>query len=205
MLGLEDSLTPTRTQKDWIQTFTGRKFYPFTPQSQDVEIIDIAHALSNLCRFTGHCVRFYSVAEHCVRVSFRAEELGARLQPTRRFELVRLGLMHDAAEAYVNDLARPVKHQPELADYRNAEALVWKAIAEKFGLSSVLPEEIHQADNELLFTERRDLFPYVHPEWNQTVKKVYEPLAHVEIAGWYPNKAEAYFLKRFRELFPNNG
>lgn len=60
---------PTERAGDWMQTFTGRQFWPMDPRPEDLDILDIAHALSLLCRFGGHCQRFYSVAEHSVHVS----------------------------------------------------------------------------------------------------------------------------------------
>src|SRR6266700_4788978 len=100
---------------DWIQTAMGRKFWPMDPRSGEVFIDDIAHALSMLCRFGGHCIRFYSVAEHSVLLSRVAEP---------RFKL--WALLHDASEAYLADVPRPVK--PALVGYKDAEERVQRAI-----------------------------------------------------------------------------
>lgn len=205
--------------KRWIQTWTGRRFDVIQPSPGDVTIEDIGHALSNLCRFTGHCRDFYSVAEHCVRVSFRCEELARAdcAEDCVDFKLehcdwcedrirhaARWGLLHDAAEAYTNDLNRPLKHQPELAQYRQIENRVMAAIADKFGLDGE-PEEVGVADDELLWTEVRDLMQPLHPDWTKSAKTVREPLAHVQIACWAPSKARNYFWKRFYQLFPLTG
>lgn len=174
--------------------------------------MDIAHALSNLCRYTGHCKEFYSVAEHSVRVSFRCEELARQSErylkahdDLERAQIVlhasRWGLHHDDAEAYVADLNRPLKHQPELALYRDVEKKVMAAIANKFQLGEE-PEEVALADDELLWTEVRDIMQPIHPDWAATAKSVREPLPHVRIACWVPNKARKVFLRRFFELFP---
>src|SRR5579885_2784587 len=88
---------------DWIQTYCGVAFYPLDPRPEEILIEDIAHALSMLCRFTGHVKRFYSVAQHCVYVSHRCDPKDALW-----------GLLHDAAEAYLNDISRPVKSLREL-------------------------------------------------------------------------------------------
>ncbi len=85
----------------WIQTFTGRRFWPLGARAGDVDVRDIAHALALKCRFNGHCRVFYSVAEHSVRVS-RVMEVGGR-------KMAMWGLMHDAAEAYLADLGGPIK------------------------------------------------------------------------------------------------
>lgn len=201
---VEDHDRATARSKAWIQTFTGLRFEVLDPKPAMVRIEDIAHALSNLCRFTGHCKKFYSVAEHCVRVSQRCEELveqssfqyGARNWPEIARHAARWGLLHDAPEAFVADLNRPLKHQRELALYREVEARVMGVIAEKFKLGQELPE-VHVADDELLWTEARDLMTPLHPDWPTG-----KPLEHVKIACWEPQQAELMFLKRYWELWP---
>jgi len=81
---------------DWIQTYTGKRFWPLDPRPEDVDILDIAHSLSLLCRFTGHTSSFYSVSQHSILV---AQEVPKRLRLW--------ALFHDAAEAYIGDIARP--------------------------------------------------------------------------------------------------
>ncbi len=93
-----------------MQTFSRTMFYPLDPHPEDVHIVDIAHALANICRFGGHAKRFYSVAQHSVLVSRIVEPEDALH-----------GLMHDAAEAYVGDVVRPIKHMPGMAAYHAAE------------------------------------------------------------------------------------
>ena len=83
---------------DWIQTMSGVIFYPLDPRPEEIRIEDIAHALSHQCRFAGHCREFYSVAEHSVRVSRELPQ-----------EFMLWGLLHDASEAYLVDLPRPIK------------------------------------------------------------------------------------------------
>ncbi len=79
---------------DWIQVRSGRKFHPLDPRPEDVDINDIAHALSNLCRFTGHCTDFYSVAQHSVIASQIVPPASALA-----------ALLHDASEAYMGDIS----------------------------------------------------------------------------------------------------
>ena len=132
---------------DWIQTFTGKQFWPLDPRPGDIHIEDIAHALSNICRFTGHCRTFYSVAEHSVRVAATLPQ---------RCEL--WGLLHDASEAYLCDLPRPVKRSGALGVlYCEAERKLSMAVAEKFALDWPEPPEVKLADDILLVTEQRDL------------------------------------------------
>ncbi len=171
--------------EDWIQTFTGRKFYPLRPRAEDVDIEDIAQALSNICRFTGHTTCFYSVAQHSVHVS-------ANCPP----EVALWGLLHDASEAYLADVARPVKRTPEFAHYKVIERRVMEAICERFELHSPIePEEVKVADNRMLATEARDLMGPKHPDW------VWPATPYDwRITNLLPTKARALFLDTFRSL-----
>jgi hypothetical protein len=172
---------PTRVG-DWIQTYSGRQFWPLDPRVEDVHLEDIAHALSNVCRYTGHVREFYSVAEHSVHVSWSCEPEDALW-----------GLLHDASEAYLADMARPVKQNMPV--YVAAERLVMRAICERFGLDPVEPPSVKVADNVLLFTEKRDLMSECVVPWCWSV----EPLAYV-IEPWSPKEAKRRFLERFTEL-----
>jgi uncharacterized protein len=167
---------------EWIQTYSGRKFYSITPHADDVILEDIAHALSLLCRFNGHCLGFYSVAEHSVRVS--------RILPD---ELKLWGLLHDAGEAYTTDLPRPVK--AHLPDFRTIEDRVLKVVAEHFNLPWPVPEAVFDADTKLLATEARDLMAPAPEPWNLGV----EPLAE-KIIPLPPSEAEQLFLDEFARL-----
>lgn len=113
-------------QGNWIETYTGRKFYPIDPDPDDINIEDIAHALSLICRFNGHCRFFYSVAQHSLGVQ---EEL-AREGYSKVYQLY--GLLHDAAEAYLADVISPVK--PHLVNYEDLEKRLLANIFKKFGL-----------------------------------------------------------------------
>jgi hypothetical protein len=86
----------SKTRGPYIVTYTGRRFHFLDPKIDEISIEDIAHALSNVCRFTGHTKRFYSVAEHSCLVSALCDN---RLE----------GLLHDASEAYMSDLSSPLK------------------------------------------------------------------------------------------------
>ena len=172
---------PVPPDHNWIRTFTGRKFWPLQPRAEDVNLVDIAHALSNVCRYTGHVRTFYSVAEHCVRVSWACDPKDALW-----------GLLHDAAEAYICDIARPVKRQPQLAPYRMAEAAVMLAICDHFGLDPVEPPSVKRADTTLLGTELRDLMQGA--DWRE-----FEVLSG-PIVPWDPETAKGTFLQRFAEL-----
>ena len=131
---------------NWILTHRGYKVSPFTTTFEPIIFDDIAHALSNICRWTGHCNQFFSVAQHSVYVSSLASPENALW-----------GLLHDASEAYLCDLSRPVKMHPWLANYRLAEENMMRVICEQFDLPTEMPEEIKEIDNRMIATEARDL------------------------------------------------
>lgn len=168
---------------DWFQTYTGLQFWPFDPLPSEIEIEDIAHALSLQCRFNGHIREFYSVAQHSVLVSAIIESAHARW-----------GLLHDAAEAYIGDMVRPLKiGQP---DFRCVEAAVMAAVCARFGLQPEEPPEVKQADDILLMTERRDLLVAPPAPWTPRAQPM-----DAQIVCWPPGYAKHAFLKRFNELF----
>jgi hypothetical protein len=144
----------------WMQTYTGKRIDPFNPDPALIDIDDIAWALSNVCRFGGHSERFYSVAEHSV---FIAEYLYGTWQRRR---LALAGLLHDATEAYLGDVPRPIKYRPEFAFYREAEAKLEAAIFHKFGLNEfVCHPEIKRVDNAILADEARQLMGDPGESW----------------------------------------
>lgn len=170
----------------WILTYTGRQFWPLDPRKEDLCIEDIAHALSNICRFTGHVRTFYSVAEHCVRASHHAPD-----------ELKLAMLLHDASEAYLCDLSRPVKHLPALEAYREAEDFLMNVIGDRYGVEFTDPR-IHEIDTIMLLTEKRDLMAPNSDSWN-----VYFPgvsLLAERIEPRSPQQAETLFLNQFDRL-----
>lgn len=179
----DDRPQPPR-KGDYMQTYTGRQYWPVDPHSDEVVIEDIAHSLSLQCRYAGHCILFYSVAEHSVHV---AQWLRANYGP-----LIALhGLLHDATETYCVDVPRPLK--PFLSNYKDIEQRNWEAIAKRFGLSSKMPEEVHEADGRIIADELVNLKPMDwHSKWD-------DPLG-VSIGCWSPAVAEQEFLAEFRKL-----
>lgn len=114
-------------KKQWTQTKSGIKFYPFEPSPEMINIEDIAHGLSNMCRFHGQTKFFYSVAQHC--------NLGLKIinkQDACNIELKLLWLLHDASEAYILDMPTPIKIG--LSDYKKLEENLVKVIFKKFNL-----------------------------------------------------------------------
>lgn len=171
-----------------IHTFTGRLVNPLDLQPEDVDIVDIAHALARQCRFSGHTKEFYSVAQHSVICS-KIVESG--------FE--RDALMHDASEAYLQDVARPLKIHPSFGQsYRGAEKRAEKVIAGVFGTNFPMKPEVKVADNLALVTEARDLM-HGTAKWSQFYQEI-PPLSEV-IVAWTPRRAEREFLERYQKLF----
>jgi hypothetical protein len=172
---------------DWIQTYTGRQFWPLDPRAAEIDIDDIAHALSNLCRYSGHTERFYSVAEHSVYVS--------HIVPP---EFAMWGLLHDATEAYLVDLPRPLKRYSAMGDlYREIEGRLMVAICEHFGLGMPEPPCVKQADDVLLMTEKRDLMKTAPAKWRETADPL--PLS-INRDPIHPEQAKAMFYRRYYAL-----
>lgn len=167
----------------YIRTYTWRKMDPFDPDPSQIVIEDIAHALAHTCRFGGHASRFYSVAEHCVHVS--------DLLP---LNLAFQGLMHDAPEAYLVDVPRPIKHFPGMQSYRDAEDNLLRIIAEIYGFAVPLPDEIWVVDDAMLHTEQPALFRGM-----KDLSTEGSP-ADVELVFWTPEEAKREFLDRFDTL-----
>ncbi len=164
---------------------SGEYFDFVDPEASAFTIGDIAHALSNLCRFTGQCSRFYSVAEHSVHASRQVE-------PEFAFE----ALMHDAAEAFVGDVSKPLKGL--LRDYRVIEARVEAAIRRRFGLPLICSESVKRVDLAMLRTEQVQLMRN-RDDW--PILQGFEPYA-ITLPCWAPETARAMFLRRFAKLKP---
>lgn len=179
-----------RTPTGWIQTYSGRKFYPLDPRTRDICWEDIAHALSNICRFTGHCREFYSVAQHCVLASEKVP-----------LKVALWALLHDAPEAYICDMARPIKIQPEFTFYNQVEEKIMRIIAQAAGLEGDIPQAVKLIDKVLLKTEARDLGllspDWLDPEWGLSD---ITPLPET-INPWPPAEAKRRFLDRFDLLY----
>ena len=168
----------------WNQTYRGRKFHTLDPLPEEIHIDDIAHALSMQCRFNGHCREMYSVGQHSILVS--------RVVPER---YAFAGLMHDAAEAYIGDMVRPLKNH--LPEFRKIESRLMGAIHARFGIdmNEEMEREVKRGDNILLATEARDLMAPPPDEWNLAESPMRERIV-VTIPRW----TERQFLLRFAAL-----
>lgn len=137
---------------DYIRTNSGVRFYPLNPDPQGILIEDIAHALSLQCRGNGHVKVFFSVGQHCIHCAKEAEQRG---YSTR---LILACLLHDASEAYLSDITRPVKQH--LQDYCRYEEHLLEVIYKKFLGSPLSQEEqklVKIIDDDMLYYDLRDL------------------------------------------------
>lgn len=180
----------TERKGDWMQTVSGVAYYPFDPRVVDVRTTDIRHALSHVCRYGGHCKRFYSVLEHSILVAEWLELQGY----DRR--VVFEGLCHDFTEAYLIDMPQPIKR--DLQQYRDLEDLNWQVIADKYGLPFNLDPAVKQSDMQVLMAEKPILLGKSPMKWGyQNI----EP-AKVKIHAHWPMTARWRFTRAFNRLAP---
>ena len=182
--GVDDSRDNFHPDEAWTQTYSGRRFNPVKPIPEAIVIQDVAHALSMQCRFGGHVKNFYSVAQHCVLVSHICDAQDALW-----------GLLHDATEAYLVDVPRPLKRSGQLEGYMKIESVMQTAICQRFGLEDKEPASVKNADTLLLATEARDLLPSLRSDWTQPM----DPLPFT-IKPLGPREAKHLYLKRFFQL-----
>lgn len=182
------------SKNSWVQTYTGKKFFPLKPDENSICIEDIAHSLSMQCRYVGHTRKFYSVAEHSV--------LLVKLYFPNDVRLARYALLHDASEAYLTDLPGPLKPLPQFNFYRQAERRLQAMIYLRFGLDPCEPDEIKRADKAIVGEEAEVLMAPLHKDWTSghgtgrlTTRGFasYRPLQ--------PSCAEHEFLQAFDLLF----
>lgn len=178
----------------WIQTVSGARFDfdRVAGAPGGIRLADIAHALGNICRFGGHCVAFYSVAQHSVEVSDRLSIHGR--------DVAVAGLLHDAAEAYVGDVVQPLTHR--LGDeFAFLERVI---LSEIFGVARVPSPSaetwalVRAADLQALMTERRDLLARPPEPWGAEFEAV-TPWPE-RIDPWPPRTASALWAARAQEL-----
>jgi uncharacterized protein len=168
-----------------IVTYTGKMINPLDLKPEDVSIEDIAHSLSNLCRYTGHTNKFYSVAEHSVLVSYflgNVDKDGALC-----------ALLHDSCEAYVGDLSRPLQTALGITDaVQELQCKINLTILQGLGLkrcTQAAETEIYRTDNNIIKDELNALTTYKSEPWQ-----------NVKVEGWAPAYARMRFIERFQEL-----
>jgi hypothetical protein len=169
---------------DWCQT-CGEQFWPLDPRLDEIHAPDIWKGLSRECRYGRQCLRFYSVAEHAVSVSLLVAP-----------EFAREGLLHDCSEAYTGDMIRPMKHTPEMIEFRRMEDRIERAVYERFGVIRT-PESIAAVKA----AEISQLMRYPAMYLERHAEK--EPFG-IQIQALGPEEAEELFVARFVELFPEH-
>lgn len=153
----------------YITTYTGKHFDPTKPEMALVDIKDIAHALSLTCRGNGHVKTFFSVGQHCINCALEAEARGYSNR------VILACLIHDASEAYMSDVPRPLKHT--LPEYMAAEDKLLDLIYKKFLGNSLNEEEkklVKSVDNDLLYYDLKELL--------NEMSEGTEPELHIELS-----------------------
>lgn len=177
----------TKLDDQWISLLSGGQFNYNQPENSDVTLDDLASALSNICRFSGHLPSFYSVAQHLVNTS--------RIVSS---EYAFDALMHDTAEAFTNDLPTPLKWA--LPVFKELEVKIESAMSQKFGFHYPYPDAVKQADTEMLILEK------LYVKGDTSIWPMYEGIKvehlkdKVDLKGWQPCRAKREFLERFEEL-----
>jgi hypothetical protein len=180
----------TKLDDQWISLLSGAKFNYNKPEESDVTLTDLAYALSNVCRFSGHLPRFYSVAQHLVNTSY--------IVPAR---LAFTALMHDTAEAFTNDLPTPLKWAFPV--FKELEVKTESAMAKRFGFEYPYPAEVKEADTIMLMLEKYHVKNCNDhwPMYEKYTREVVEPyLDRVDLTSWRPSIARNKFLARYEEL-----
>ncbi len=192
------SLKPTVEHDPWIESYSGAQLHGFKPSPDQLILKDIAHSLSNICRYNGHVRQNYTVAQHCVHV--------AELLPE---ELAGWGLMHDAAESFLGDCTKPLKKHAmfDLGDglvtFDHVEGIILFMVSEKFDLPWPIPQAVDDADKAMLRAESRDLMRskgthvehleigsgIIIPEWTVA------PWAHRTAKEMFLDAAKGYLKK----------
>lgn len=169
-------MTNNRSGK-WLETYTGKHFFPLDPQPEDFNLTDIAHALSHMGRFNGHSQYHYSVAQHCCLLHDAIPQYKSH------------ALFHDASEAYICDIPSPLK--PHLENYKEIEYKIQSMIYRTFGLSDVEPDLVKEYDRRILLNEKLALFPQSNDDWTH-----YGPPLDVVIEPWSHEHAKREYIKR---------
>lgn len=173
----------------WAATLSGVVYDPLAMRAEEVKLSDVAAGLSAQGRFNGQTMVFYSVAEHSLVMAAEAEARWGRAA-------AKVALMHDAPEAFLGDVIRPLK--ASMPAYHAAEAAAWRAVAAAFGLPVFIPAEIHALDDEMLAAEREALLPNA-PEF-PGLPPASERLVSA-IRGLAPGVARMAFERAARRLF----
>ena len=183
----EEKRMTSYTEENYIETISGTAFHFLDPQPDEIFVGDIAWSLSNQCRYTGHVTDFYSVAEHCVLLYDYAKKhnLGDK-------KFLRTLLMHDASEAYLTDIARPIK--AHIPDYKKLEVRIEQAVADKYDLIYPYPQLVRDLDTRILMDEREQVMNPSDNVWGVVAEPLGVPISYLN-----PLEARSEYMQRFHE------
>ncbi len=173
---------------NYITTYSGVHIHPLQPTQKNILIEDIAHALSLLCRGNGHVLYFYSVAQHCINCALEAKARGY----SKRVQ--QLCLLHDASEAYIADITRPLKQH--LPNYLEIEAQMQHTIYNKYIQPLASSEELKlmkEIDDEVLIAEFEVIMKENHFTNSSTI------YANLILEEQKPSEMEKKYLAIFHE------
>lgn len=169
-----DNINNSNKKTDFIRTYTGKDFYSLEPDMDSIDIYDIAHALSMLCRGNGQLKNFFSVGQHCVNCCIEAQARGYSDR------LILACLLHDASEAYMSDVPRPLKNF--MPEYREAEDKLIESVYTKYLGSPLTDEEmslVKQIDDDMLYFDLKNLLNFDNldeePEMKTSFSQETEP------------------------------
>jgi predicted HD phosphohydrolase len=168
-----------------MRLLSGKYFDLANPRPEDFTFFDIAGPLAKICRFGGQIDYFYSVAEHLWHCTYLAEKDGLPIETQQAI------LLHDAAEAFIGDVIKPLKIM--FSEYKKIELDVEWAISQKFAIDFAREEQaIKKIDHEMLIAERRHLFSKDDVEWEgeNEVRKV-----EVQFRKWDHHEAEFAYIR----------
>ncbi len=189
-------------QKDWMATFTGHAVYPLHLKPEDIKLADIAHSLSQQARYNGHSKFPYWVGQHCVLIARALKRDGYPI------DVQRVGLMHDASEAYTGDITKPMKNSlntkiRELGYsgkfLKDIEHDIERRIALKFGLAWPWCDTVEEYDTRITQDEKAQIFVEQDAVWTIPM-----PPLDVKIEEWTWRWAEHEFLQCAWELGLDN-
>lgn len=186
MVGLDQQ--QVNMKKNKMTTYSGITFDPLNVKLEQINIKDIAHALSNICRYNGHSKFFYSVGQHSILLTQYI--LQSKLED--KLNKARFALTHDASEAFLCDIPDPIKQLPEFEFYRNTELKLQSLIYSKFNLNSDFPDDVKNLDIVIRCDEMNTLF---------NLENKYKNVLGIEIKPMQPKEVENNFLIYYNNLF----
>ena len=180
-----------RPDNCWIPTASGGRIHLLNPRPEDINPWDIATALSHLCRYNGQVKKFYSVAQHTLLVWSITDP-----------QYHRWSLLHDAAEAYLGDMVKPLKETAVGVPFKAVEHVIMSAIRARFNLPEIEPPEVKRADLIALATEREHVIGDTRP-WPQLPPDV-RPVSATMLRAWWPKGPEVV-RERLLRVFAMEG